>query len=464
MRGGSGRLTVGPPLYAYEQMFDAVATPELSDSAAHARSMTRLAEVGARTLATTDADELSSEDLRDLVCSVEHLRRFLDAAEAHMLVELDARGVTDLRSGLSTSKWLARRAALPAGVARQRLTVARRLAALPQVDAALSQGWIGYDHARLLADVINERNLEAITPVLGDLIDAATGTVFGRWRDDVTALAALLDPDGAHDPAADLAANKLTLSPSDQFMIGRFELTGERALTVHDTLHAVADELFHQYHQDREQFPELEVPSRSTLLALALEEVCRRALAVDRHSTKAPRVEATLTLHANPRTCGCGDLAPSDEGLQDPALRAVTWIQNSLGAPLPASTLPAFLCDPVFYAVVVDSLGVATDLGRAVRTVSRAQRRALAVRDGGCVFPGCDCPATWTDAHHIAQWTHGGGSTDLDNLVLLCRRHHRVAHRHGWTVSLDSDGWTRWTSPSGSTRCGQRHHHQRSGP
>ena len=451
-------------------MFDTSAAQELSEESARVRTMARLADVGARTLAGTDAGELSSEDLRDLTSSIEQLRRCLDAAEAHLLVQLDDRGITDLRSGLSTSKWLARASALPMGVARRRLTVARRLAELPAVDAALSQGRIGYDHARVLTEVINERNLNAITPVLDDLIDAAQGTVFGRWRNDVTALAAMLDPDGSHDPADDLAANSLTLSPSDRFMLGRFELAGERALTVHDTLHAVADELFHQYSRDREQFPELTIPSRSTLLALALEEVCRRALAVDRSSTTPPRVEATLTLHTEPASCTCGghapidDLTPGSRHLWDPALRAFAWVRNSLGAPVSATTLPTFLCDPTFYAIVVDSLGVAKDLGRGSRTASPAQRRALTARDGGCVFPGCDCPAAWTDAHHLQQWVRDRGCSDLDNFVLLCRRHHRVAHRNGWSVILDADGWTTWTSPSGEHRSGQRHHQHRAGP
>lgn len=399
-------------------MFDTSATEELSEESARVRTLARLADLGARTLAGTDAGELTSQDLRDLTTSIEQLRRCLDAADAHLLVQLDDRGITDLRSGLSTSKWLARTSALPMGVARRRLTVARRLAELPDVDAALSQGRIGYDHARVLTEVINERNLNAITPVLGDLIDAAPGTVFGRWRDDVTALAAMLDPDGSHGPTGDLAANTLTLSPSDRFMLGRFELAGERALTVHDTLHAVADELFHQYSKDREQFPELTIPSRSTLLALALEEVCRRALAVDRSSTAPPRVEASLTLHAEPASCTCGDpLLGGSRHLWDPALRASAWVRNSRGAPVSATALPTFLCDPTFYAIVVDSLGVAKDLGRGSRTASPAQRRALTVRDGGCVFPGCDCPAAWTDAHHLQQWARDRGNSNLDNLT-----------------------------------------------
>jgi hypothetical protein len=247
-------------------------------------------------------------------------------------------------------------------------------------------------------------------------------------------------------------------------MLGRFELTGERALTVHDTLHAVADELFHQHSRDREQFPELQAPSRATLLALALEEVCRRALAVDRSSTTAPRVEATLALHTSTSPCTCGHHDPSADVDADPSLRAITWIHNSLGSPLPAATLPTFLCDPVLHTAILDSLGIPTDMGRATRTITPTQRRALTLRDGGCTFPGCDCPATWTDAHHIAQWVRDHGPSDLSNLVLLCRRHHRVAHRHGWSVHLDDDGWTTWTSPTGHTRPGQRHHHQRAGP
>ena len=120
----------------------------------------------------------------------------------------------------------------------------------------------------------------------------------------------------------------------------------------------------------------------------------------------------------------------------------------------------------MFHAALIDSLGLPTDLGRSTRTITPAQRRALTIRDGGCVFPGCDHPATWTDAHHITHWGHDHGPTDLDNLISLCRRHHRVAHRTGWTVTLDNTGWTHWTTPTGHTTQGQRHHtrHQRAGP
>jgi hypothetical protein len=58
---------------------------------------------------------------------------------------------------------------------------------------------------------------------------------------------------------------------------------------------------------------------------------------------------------------------------------------------------------------------------------------ALRVRDRGCVWPGCDRPASWTSAHHVLHWGHGGVS-DLPNLVLLCHRHHWSVHEGGWQV------------------------------
>ncbi|HEY2957704.1 MAG TPA: HNH endonuclease, partial [Actinomycetota bacterium] len=76
------------------------------------------------------------------------------------------------------------------------------------------------------------------------------------------------------------------------------------------------------------------------------------------------------------------------------------------------------------------------DLGRATRVVPPALRRGLAVRDGGCVAPGCDRPPGWTDAHHLHHWLHGG-ATALGNLVLLCRVHHVAVHEGGWQLHRD---------------------------
>ena len=93
------------------------------------------------------------------------------------------------------------------------------------------------------------------------------------------------------------------------------------------------------------------------------------------------------------------------------------------------------------------------DLGRSVRLVSPAQRRALVVRDGGCVWPDCDRPPAFTDAHHLRHWVDGG-ATDLANLALVCRRHHRLVHA-GWELAHRPDGiWSAtppWAVPSSRT-------------
>jgi hypothetical protein len=104
-----------------------------------------------------------------------------------------------------------------------------------------------------------------------------------------------------------------------------------------------------------------------------------------------------------------------------------------------AETVRRLACDATASRVTVGPSGEPLDVGRAVRTIPPAMRRALVVRDGGCRFPGCDRPPEWTDGHHLRHWADGG-ETKLDNLVLLCRRHHRVVHEGRWRLSRGEDG------------------------
>ena len=79
------------------------------------------------------------------------------------------------------------------------------------------------------------------------------------------------------------------------------------------------------------------------------------------------------------------------------------------------------------------------DVGRASRVITPTQRAALAVRDGGCVFPTCTRPQAWCEGHHLLHWVDGG-PTDLANLALLCRAHHRAIHEGGWQLTRGPDG------------------------
>jgi hypothetical protein len=86
------------------------------------------------------------------------------------------------------------------------------------------------------------------------------------------------------------------------------------------------------------------------------------------------------------------------------------------------------------------------EVGRTSRVVTPVQRAALAVRGGGCGFPGCDRPLAWCEAHHLRHWLHGG-PTDLANLALLCRAHHRAVHEGGWRLARSPDGRLAATPP-----------------
>jgi hypothetical protein len=88
------------------------------------------------------------------------------------------------------------------------------------------------------------------------------------------------------------------------------------------------------------------------------------------------------------------------------------------------------------------------DMGRSVRTATPAQRRALAVRDLHCRFPGCCRKPQWCDAHHIDGWVESLGETNIDNLILLCRRHHTLLHNSRWTITRTPDGDFEFTHPA----------------
>ena len=124
------------------------------------------------------------------------------------------------------------------------------------------------------------------------------------------------------------------------------------------------------------------------------------------------------------------------------------------GDPLELAHYAHLFCDAAFHAMILSSLGLPLDLGRGVRLATPAQRRALAVRDGGCVFPAAT-HAGWCDVHHVIDWQHGG-QTDLAVLALLCRRHHGVTHRQGWQMHANPDQTFSWTTPTGRVLTSQR--------
>jgi hypothetical protein len=114
-------------------------------------------------------------------------------------------------------------------------------------------------------------------------------------------------------------------------------------------------------------------------------------------------------------------------------LAGASAAEMEFSLPVSSTTVERLACDSSIARVLLDSESVVIDVGRSKRVVSEPARRALTARDGNCRWPGCDRPASWSAAHHVVHWIHGG-TTDLDNLILLCHRHHWMVHEGNWQI------------------------------
>ncbi|MEN9621215.1 MAG: hypothetical protein RL499_1408 [Actinomycetota bacterium] len=144
-----------------------------------------------------------------------------------------------------------------------------------------------------------------------------------------------------------------------------------------------------------------------------------------------------------------GDVAPTEViGARSPAVQVIVAerdLRTGRGlARIEGQTEPVSIhtahrhgCSSGVIPVVIDPRGDVVALGREARLFTRRQRIALAARDGGCRFPGCERPPSWTEAHHIVPWSEGG-TTDLAHGVLLCRHHHLLLHNNGWRFERQS--------------------------
>lgn len=140
-----------------------------------------------------------------------------------------------------------------------------------------------------------------------------------------------------------------------------------------------------------------------------------------------------------PDTAGVGAIVTVnlDHDVLLDKLKAATL---STGTKISAGQARRMACELRLLPAVFGGESLPLDHGRAKRLFTGHQRRAQAHRDQGCVFPGCDRPPHWCVAHHANRRWADGGTTDLDDGVLLCPYHHRVLHDDGWDIEFASDG------------------------
>ncbi len=116
------------------------------------------------------------------------------------------------------------------------------------------------------------------------------------------------------------------------------------------------------------------------------------------------------------------------------------------GRPIPTEVWELLACDTSIRRVVTKGKSQVINYGRATPIISDLLRKLVRKRDLHCQFSGCDIPARYCDIHHLVHW-HLGGNTDEQNLACVCRRHHNMIHKLGWTLTRNANGQLITTSP-----------------
>lgn len=361
-------------------------------------------------------EELRSEALAELpdarveedFAELHRASELLEAERLRRLGEIERRRLYERDGHLSAASWLATKFKVAWGTAREQVRTARALMEMPQTRRALEAGEVSTSAVRVLV-AARGADPAAFARCEGALVEAARihclndlHRVAAYWRQAVEEEQAL----GGDDR---LRARR-RLHASVTFM-GMVRLDGdldpETGETLLAALGAVLDAESRTGRGDDDRTP----PQRR---ADALGEVCRQWLDMgDRPTVGGERPHVTVTVDAGALgdgTRGSGELDHT--------------------GPIDPEAARRLACDASIRRVVMAGPSEPLDVGRATPVVPPAMRRAVMVRDRCCRFPGCDRPHTWCDAHHVVHWAQGG-PTAVGNLVLLCRRHHRMVHTRG---------------------------------
>ena len=178
-------------------------------------------------------------------------------------------------------------------------------------------------------------------------------------------------------------------------------------------------------------------PVGGAALITAIVPLAQKSGAYDDRTLEQRQADALIELASGGGSQAQIQVTSSIETLLGLAGAAAAEMEFTL--PVSSTTIERLACDSSIARILLNSETTVIDVGRSKRVVSEPMRRALAVRDGHCRWPGCERPASWSAAHHVVHWLHGG-STDLDNLILLCHRHHRMVHEGNWQIVRGDDG------------------------
>ena len=421
--------------------------------------------------------------------NIAELSSRIQAATYELLVMLRAFDERQGWSGFqSCAHWLNWRTGLALGAAREKVRVARALGDLPLLSDAMRRGRLSYSKVRALTRVAtpdNERRLLGFA----ECAPASYVERLARAWARVDRQAEAADERRRHE-----RRNLSTWVDDDGMVVVRGRLSPEVGAVVRRALEAAADRLRTDVCAEEAaetSFGQRQADALGLLAESALSSDLDRGTAGDRYqvvlhvepaslqsdageraadvSAETPRTDAA-DVSAETRTAGAGGRADASLETrrtdaahvsaetrpgagttpvplrQAPRMAGHAALEDADGLRVSAETARRVACDAGAVVMRHAADGSVLDVGRKTRTIPPALRRALQARDRQCRFPGCN--ARRCDGHHVEHWADGG-ATRLDNLVLLCRRHHRAVHEEGFLVRMGPSGDATFCWPDG---------------
>ena len=332
----------------------------------------------------------------------------------------------------SCAHWLAWRIGLDSATAREKVRVARALGKLPAIDEALRVGKLSYAKARALTRVAAPETEAKLLEVALVATGAQLERICRGYRRALAPDEALAPEERSvrrRDLPGGMVKLEIVLAPDEADLVLRALDRGREV--VHG----------------REQ---TDVSAETRKRNDVRQDVSAETSAPG--STWPSRADGMVALAenflaGNPATGNGGERFQVMVHVDQDPLAPDGVLSASLddGTRVSAETFRRIACDCGVVAVAGDGAGL--NIGRRARSIPPAIRRALALRDRGCRFPGCT-HTRFLHGHHIQHWLHGG-ETSVDNLVLLCTFHHHLVHEGLWTVARGEDGELAFTAPEG---------------
>ena len=330
----------------------------------------------------------------------------LQARMAERLARIDSERRYEDVGYLSAAAFVRDRAGVSAGEASRRVAEARELQKYPEVREAFAAARVDRVRVAMLlaaakvSDELFSRDERVLVDAVNGLSMKDSRRAVDYWKQAADQRAAAAEAGHLHE------RRRLHVSETLGGMVRiDGELDPEGGQIVRTALRALTDS--QQLDSDDKRAP-------AQRRADALTDICADYLAhADTPVTGAVRPQVSVIVTLEALQGGPGEPCEFDDG------KVIT-----------PETTRRVACDSSVSRIVVGAKSEILDVGRATRSIPAAIRKALIIRDRHCRYRGCERPHRWCDAHHVEHWVNGG-STSLDNLILLCRRHHRAVHEGG---------------------------------